>query len=182
MKQSNAKSATQEFHSFYLKEILVSSAAVNGVLNGLIYFFTTKKVVTVQELAMNIAFTMVILAAILIPLYPAMARGKLKKQPDLESPFSKETHMLAAAYPKNRFLQGIISGILCTAVCTPLCVGLAGCLGYQQITPLAGSVIKGIGCGVCSGMVYYLSVMFVFMEQKDREKYSTLGSPAQELV
>lgn len=125
-----------------------------------------KTEVSLFSFGINLGLTMVILAVILMPVYPALARTKLKKKPDLTIPYTKESHLLVAKYPNSTFLQGVITVILCTIVCTPFGTGLAGCIGLTMITPLQGAILKGITCGICSAMAYYLSVIFVFFKKQ----------------
>ena len=160
------KNPLQKFHAFYWKEMVVGSGIVNGVLNALIYFFTTKETMGVAAFSLNILFTMVILSAILIPLYPALARMKLKKATDFEIPYRQEEHLLFAYYPKGKWGSMLLSLLLCVLIATPLCTGLVSGFGLLEVTRMQGTIIKGIGTGLCSAVAYYLSVTLWLMREK----------------
>lgn len=156
----------RQFQSFMLKEMIISSGVINGILNGLIYYFTTKEEVALFAFGINVMLTMVILTVIILPIYPALAKMKLKNTPDLRIPYTQEKHMIAAKLPTNKFARGFIIVLICTLVCTPFSVGIAGCFGMTALTRIQGAIIKGIACGLCSVIAYYFAVIFVFFSRE----------------
>ena len=160
MENTKKKSDFELFRSFFWKEALLNNGLVNGVINGVIYYFITSGTTTQKDYLFGTLLSNIILGAILINLYPVMIRSKLKKNPNLKIPYTRENHIVATLYPQNTALVRIINIIVCIIISTIFTMGLIGCFCISSVSVIMGSILRGIDCAVFSVFAYYFSVVF----------------------
>jgi|LSQX01.2.fsa_nt_gb hypothetical protein len=140
--------------------MLIGNGLTNGVINGIIYFFITSEVASQKGYIIGTLITNLILGIIVINLYPTLIRAKLKKNPDIKIPYTKENHIVAALYPSNKWSIRTINIVACLVITTIFTMGLIGCTCITEISVIVGSIMRGLNCAFFSIIAYYLSVVF----------------------
>lgn len=157
------------FKSFVWKEMLVSNGLTNGVINGVIFFFITSGAASRNGYLVSTLITNVILGLILINLYPVLIRSKLRKNPDIRIPYTKESHIVAALYPNGKWVIRTVNIIVCVLITTIFTMGLVGCLCLSEVSVMTGAILRGLDCALFSVIAYYFCIVFTGTAQASQE-------------
>jgi hypothetical protein len=159
------KKSSAVFHSFLWKEMFLSNGLTNGIINAVICYFLSAESSNLHNYMIGTLISNVILSIILIYLYPVLIRQKLRKEPQLIIPYTKDNHLLLAAFPDNGLLTKIILILICILLPTLLTMGLIVCMNVSEISQIQGALFRGIDCAAASVLAYYLSVVFLKQKQ-----------------
>ena len=162
------KTESSAYRSFLYKEMLVGNGLTNGIINGLICFLISRVTVTSNSYLIGTLITNAILGVIVINLYPIIIKSKLKKNPDVIIPYTKENHVLKAIYPDNTAVVRTINFVICFIFSTVCTMGIIGCCCLTGITAVEGAIFRAVDCGIYSALAYYFSVLFYKPSEKEK--------------
>lgn len=157
----SGKGKVPTFQEYLSHQMLIGYGAINGVINGAIFFLLNMKKGEHDAfgLYLDFVFTAFILAAIVAPIAVAGVKGLAKKGVTLAAPIGRGDHLLVRTFPKNGLLSTLLIAAIVTLVVPALFVGFAAGLNLLPMGLIAATVLKGLMAAVAGGMTGYLAIM-----------------------